>query len=114
MRIDRTSDGTQAAPYLRRDINLGTVTALPRGSAGYRATLTEQFALIKSRGYAAVQSWDQASEVMAAGLRATGMARITEASQCDALARSHKDTGLDATTLHVGTGFEADAEMDAL
>lgn len=114
MPVDRTNDGTQAAPYLRRDINLGTMLNLPRGSAGYRETLSEQLAIIKSRGYAAAQSWNHTTETMAAGLRATAMAYITEPAQADAIARSHKDAGLDATTLHLGTGFESDAQIDAL
>jgi hypothetical protein len=112
--IDRTNDGTQVAPYLRRDINLGTVLGLPHGSTGFRQNLTEQLAMIKTKGYVAAQSWDDSAAVLAAGLRASGMAYITDPRQSDPIARAHKDAGLDATTIHLGNSFETDAEIDAL
>ena len=111
---DRTNDGTHASPYLRKDINLGTILNLPHGSAGYRAQLHEQLALLKADGHIGAQSWNQSEEIIAAGLRATGMARITAAHQSDGVARDHKARGLDATTIHLGTSFESDAEIDAL
>ncbi len=114
MPIDRTNDSTQAAPYLRRDINLGTMLGLPCGSLGYRETLSEQLTLLKAQGYVAAQSWNHAAEVLAAGLRATGMAYVTQPTQTDSIVRGHKEAGLDATTLHLGTSFETDAEIDAL
>ena len=114
MTTDRTNDGTQASPYLRKDINLGTILNLPHGSQGYRMHLHEQLALLKSDGYIGAQSWSQLNETLAAGLRATGMARITVAHQSDAIARDHKALGLDATTIHLGTSFENDAEVDLL
>jgi hypothetical protein len=114
MTTDRTNDGTQASPYLRKDINLGTILKLPHGSVGYRAHLHEQLALLKADGHIGAQSWNQFDETMAAGLRATGMARITVAQQADGVARDHKARGLDATTIHLGTSFESDAEIDVL
>jgi hypothetical protein len=114
MTTDRTNDGTQALPYLRKDINLGTILNLPRGSAGYRAHLHEQLALLKADGHIGAQSWNQSEEIIAAGLRTTGMARITVAQQSDGVARDHKTRGLDATTIHLGSSFESDAEIDAL
>lgn len=114
MNTDRTNDGTDAQPYLRKDINLGTILNLPHGSTGFRMHLHEQLALLKTDGYIGAQSWSQYNETIAAGLRATGMARITVAQQSEGIARDHKAQGLDATTIHLGTSFESDAEMDAL
>lgn len=34
--------------------------------------------------------------------------------QTEVLTREHKAAGLDATTLHLGTGFESDSEIDAM
>ncbi|OYU45697.1 MAG: hypothetical protein CFE44_06135 [Burkholderiales bacterium PBB4] len=112
--IDRTCDESLAAPYLRKDINLGTVLNLPRGSLGYRASLAEQLKMLKAAGHVAANSWGQYQEVLAAGMRATGMERITHTGQADEIARTHKALGMDATALHVGNSFETDPEMDAL
>ena len=110
----RTNDLSTAPPALRKDINLGTVLNLPHGSQGYRATLAEQLEMLKSSGHIAANSWGQYAEVLASGMRATGMERITTALQADDLARAHKALGMDATALHVGNSFETDAEMDVL
>ncbi|MBQ0937333.1 hypothetical protein [Ideonella paludis] len=105
------------APRLRRDINLGTLLALPPDSLGWRASLPEQLQMLREDGHEAVQSWgDEAvwAATQAAGLRATGMARVRQPQEADEVARRHQAAGLEFTTLHVGTGFESDAEMDAL
>lgn len=112
--IDRTNDGTQAAPYLRKDMNLGTILNLPRGSTGYRRSLGEQLEMLKASGHVAGQSWGQYQEVLASGMRATGMERIMEVGQADVIAREHKALGMDATCIHLGNSFETDAQMDAL
>jgi hypothetical protein len=112
--FDCLNDATQAAPYLRRDLNLGSLLALPRGSSGWRATLEEQLAMVKRDGYVAVQNWGGHDKVFSAGLRACGMARIVEARQADEVARNNQAAGLDATTLHLGTSFMSDDDIDRL
>lgn len=99
---------------LRRDLCLGTLTNLPRFSAGFRPSLDAQLALVRERGFEGVSHWDAWEQIQRAGLIASGMARITDPEQALPLARTNKDLGLDFTALHVGTGFESDAEMDAL
>jgi hypothetical protein len=111
---DRTNDGSTAPPKLRRDLNIGTLLELPRASRGWRPTLAAQLAVVKADGYTAVQSWADAEAVLAAGLRATGMGRVMQTHEPDAIARAHKALGLDATTLHVGDSFETDTQIDAL
>ncbi|WP_428509726.1 hypothetical protein [Roseateles sp.] len=69
---------------------------------------------MKADGYTAVQSWSDAEAVLAAGLRASGMGRVMQPHEPDAIARAHKALGLDATTLHVGDSFETDAQIDTL
>ena len=99
---------------LRRDFNLGTLLALPRASTGWRATLDEQLAMLREQGVEGVQAWDGFDRIHRAGLLPLGMARVTQPDQLDELARRHLGDGLDFTNLHLGTGFESDAEMDAL
>lgn len=99
---------------LRRDINLGTLLSLPRASLGWRAGLDEQLALLRDLGYVGVQAWDGFDRIHRAGLLPLGMARATRPAELDAIARRHRDQGLGFTNLHLGTGFETDAELDAL
>lgn len=88
--------------------------ALPPASVGFRDSLVAQLLLVKSQGYESVQSWDNWRLIQDAGLRASGIARLLSPNQAAAIAESHRDAGLEFTNLHVGTGFESDAEMDAL
>ena len=95
-------------------IILGNLLALPPASAGYRGTLAEQLHMLKADGYESVQSWDDWRSIQDAGLRASGIARLQQPEQAAAIAEVHADAGLEFTNLHVGIGFESDAEMDAL
>lgn len=99
---------------LRKDIHLATLLALPPASRGWRANLDEQLQLLKAEGYEGAQAWDGWDAIQRAGLDASGIARVTRPEQLDPLARQHRDAGLRYTNLHLGTGFDSDAEMDAL
>lgn len=112
--VDRCNDGSMHRPRLRRDIHVGSLLELPRASRGWRASTAEQLEMLKSDGYEAVQSWGPFDQIMAAGLRATGIARVMQPHGAELIATSHKESGLDMTVLHVGNGFETDGQMDAL
>lgn len=99
---------------MRKDFCLGGLLGLPPFSRGSRATLGEGLALLKEHGYQGVIAWDGYSEMAAAGLIPCGMGRILFPEDALLTAARHRDMGLDFTTVHVGTGFETDAEMDAL
>ena len=99
---------------LRKHLSLGNLLALPPASTGYRGTLAEQLQLVKSQGYESLQSWDNWRVIQDAGLRASGIARLQHPDQAAMIAEAHADAGLEFTNLHVGTGFESDAAMDAL
>ena len=99
---------------LRKDINLGTLLALPRASIGWRAHMDEQLSMLRGQGYEGVQAWDGFDRIRRAGLLPLGMARATQPHELDDIARRHRDEGLGFTNLHLGTGFDSDAEMDAL
>jgi hypothetical protein len=116
--IDRCNDGSPCPPRLRRDINLGTMAELPRGSTGWRASHAEQLALLKADGHEAVQIWqptlEAAQAARDAGLAVTGICRALTPPDVDTIVREQRDLGCEITTLHVGHSFETDAEMDAL
>jgi hypothetical protein len=98
---------------LRRDLNIVTGLGLPRWSAGPHGDFAAVIAAAKAAGYAGVQHYAP-EQVIAAGLAATGMGRVLQPDQADAIAAAHKAVGCEATRLHVGTGLETDAEMDRL
>lgn len=112
-RVPNTNDGTDAAPRLRLDLNAGTLWNLPEWSAAPKGDERAQLRALAAFGFAGVQHIDPKLP-LALGLPATGMGRVDKPDDADALARSHKELGLDATTLHVGTGLESDGEVDAL
>lgn len=99
---------------VRRDICLGGMARLVPGSEGHGLALAERLALLRRRGYAGATAWDSWDAIRAAGLVPCGMGRILHPAEALPLARRHADAGLDFTTLHVGTGFESDDEMDHL
>lgn len=99
---------------LRRDFCLGGLQGLPSFSLGWRPTLPESLALLAEHGYRGVVAWEGFAEIRAAGLIPCGMGRVRKPDDAMPLAMRHRDEGLDFTTLHVGTGFETDAEMDRL
>lgn len=99
---------------LRQDINLGTLLALPPASRGWRASLDEQLAMLRELDCAGVQAWAGFDRIRRAGLLPLGMARATRPAELDEIARRHRDEGLGFTNLHLGSGFDSDAEMDAL
>jgi hypothetical protein len=107
------NDGSGKPPRLRKDINIGTLWNLPHASIGWAPDELGQFERAKSLGFEAVQHWFP-KPVLASGLRATGMARALVPEEIEPKVRVHKDLGLDATSFHLGTGFETDFEMDSL
>ena len=68
---------------------------------------------VREAGYVGIQHPD-AALARAHGLRADGMGRVLTPAEVAPLADAHAAQRFDCTTLHVGTGLETDAEMDAL
>lgn len=99
---------------LRKDINLGTLLALPPTSSAWRSTLDEQLHMLREQGYEGAQSWSDFDHIHRAGLLPLGMARATVPAELDEIARRHRDLGVAFTNLHLGTGFESDDSMDTL
>ena len=106
------ASGTNA-PRLRRDLNIVTGLGLPRWSTGPQGDFAAVIAAAKAAGYEGVQHFVP-QQVLAAGLAATGMGRVLQPSEAHDTAKRLKESGCEVATLHVGTGLETDAEMDAL
>lgn len=99
---------------LRKDFCLGGLMGLPRHSKGWRHSQFEQLIVLREHGYEGVVHWGAWADIRRAGLVPCGMARIRQPAEAIGLAHAHQDEGLDFTTLHAGTGFESDADMDRL
>jgi len=97
-------------------MNLLTLVDLPAWSSGPKGTWPEILAQLRERGIEAVQAHlpDIVRAIQDAGLVATALARVDVVQDARVVAKRGKDWGCDCTTLHVGTGFESDAEARAL
>lgn len=94
-----------------------TLLGLPPYSRGPRSSeLTEMAQAVHDAGFDTVQCHDaaQATAAHAAGLSTVGLARCFDADGIRSAAAQARDTGHDALTLHLGHGFESEAEADAL
>lgn len=111
MAVPATNDGTTAAPYLRTDLNLGSVADLPTWSSGPRGDLQSMLRAIRDAGYRGVQGGDPAA-ARALGLGYTTGGYIGVPEEADAQARRAKEEGAEACTLQVGWGHESDLEID--
>jgi hypothetical protein len=112
--MSRTADSRDETkrPFLVIGLNLGTVIDLPPWSKGPRGEWPEILAQVKAAGYTAVQTRDAAG-ARDAGLAAAALLRLNAPDEAREVAARHRDEGYDSTTLHVGTGFESEAEMHA-
>jgi hypothetical protein len=111
--IPNMNDGTQAAPYLRTDLNLGSVADLPEWSTGPRGDARTVLAAVKAAGYRGVQGGDPAI-ARELGLGYTTGGYIGEPQEADRYGREAREMGAEACTLQVGWGYEDDAQIDRL
>lgn len=111
--IRNPNDGTTSAPYLRNDLNLGTLNTLPAWSAAPRGDHRDILTAVKAAGYRGTQGGDVViSRELALGCTTGG--RVNEPGEIAPLAAQWKQAGYEAATLHVGWGHESDAEIDVL
>lgn len=111
--IRNMSDGGAGAPRLLVGLNLVTLMSLPAWSKAPQGDPARVLESLKAAGYEAVQGRDPQS-ALAAGLAPAAIFRLDRPQDALDLARRFKAVGANALTLHVGTGFESDAEMTAL
>jgi hypothetical protein len=98
---------------LRFDLNLLTLQDLPDYSTAPRAQGLELYRAIHAAGYGGLQGGDPAL-CREAGLHSTATGRVDRVGEAHDLALRTCDAGHELLTLHVGNGFESDAEMVAL
>jgi hypothetical protein len=108
-----TNDGTQQAPYLRTDLNLGTLCDQPADSSGPRGDERAVLLAVKQAGYRGVQGGSpEAARALGLGWSTGG--RVNLPQEADGFARDVAAQGAEAATLHVGWGMETDLEIDRL
>jgi hypothetical protein len=110
---DILNDGSSAPPRLKVYLNLGTLVDLPENSIWPRLAGIEAMIALKAAGFEGVQDGDP-KLAQKAGLGSAGSGRVDSPGDAEPLARRLKDLGHQAATVHVGSGFENDAEMDSL
>lgn len=110
------NDGSANSPRLRCDLNIGTLWMLPEWTKG-PTNLGEDPAAatqgVIEAGFEGVQSMG-VEPAKSLGIPVCGMGRVDAPEAADALAAEHKAAGFQLSTVHVGSGLESDAEMDAL
>jgi hypothetical protein len=112
--IANINDGSDAAPRLRCDLNIGNTWLLPAWSEGPDTVdPTEVLTAVKAAGFEGVQGGDAlVGAELDLAVTAFGVARAP-----GELADSAKlwcDLGMEAATVHVGTGLEDDDAALAL
>jgi hypothetical protein len=113
MAIANTNDGTSAAPYLRTDLNMGTLSELPPSSTGPRGDDETVLRAVRAAGYRGIQGGNR-DVARRLGLRWCGGGRINAPAEAEPLAVVLKQAGADAASVHVGWGMESDEEIDRL
>ena len=110
---DRLNDGTDRAPYLRKDMNLGTMMNLQESCEAPAYDFADPMpalTFLKEQGYEGVQTFEP-NGPKAAGFKITGMGSTHDPDALDKIAADQKAAGYECTTLHCGTGFESDDDM---
>jgi len=107
------NDGSNRPPRLKVYLNLGTLVDLPAHSVWPQLKGAEAMACLAAAGFEGVQDGDP-ELCREAGIGSAGSGRVDAPAEALALAKKLKSLGHEAGTVHVGSGFETDAEMDAL
>ena len=111
--INPLNDGSNLPPRLKIYLNLGTLVDLPPNTVWPGLTGAEAIAYLKSVGFEGIQDGDPLL-ARQHGIGSIASGRVDTLTDAAALAEKMKALGHQAATLHVGTGFEDDAQMDAL
>jgi hypothetical protein len=99
---------------LVRLIAMATLDGLAAGTTGARETRRAQLAMLTTHCITGVLAWSDWPAIRAAGLVPHAMARVDDAADAEAVVARHVDAGVASTTLHLGTAFDTDGQMDRL
>ncbi len=102
----------RGSPALVRHMNAATLWALPENSSAPKEP-AEQFQRLSDLGVEALQH-PFPQMIQPGPLLLAGMGRINEPGEALLLAQTHRDAGYRCTTLHVGSGFETEPQIDRL
>lgn len=112
------NDGSANPPRLSCALNLGSLIDLPPHSIGPTGSLADRLEAVASAGFDGVQFFNpgegNAAACERAGLMMTGVGRINQPNEADAIVRTAVDQGHVALTLHVGWGMESDDDAARL
>jgi hypothetical protein len=107
------NDGSKNPPRLAVYLNLGTLLDLPGHSTWPKLKGPEAMAFLKEAGFEGAQDGNP-EDCRKAGIGSSAGARVDAPTDAESVARKFVDAGHEAVTLHVGSGFEDDSEMDRL
>ena len=111
--IPNTNDGSSAPPRLRCYLNGGGLAHLPSFSTVPKVTGDALLEAIKAAGFEGIQGGD-VTACRRVGLGVAGGGRVDAPADAFRMAAESKAAGLECATVHAGTGFESDAEIDRL
>jgi len=94
-------------------LHVGTIRDLPANSTGPTGSPDRIVDTVHRSGYQGIQ-FEESSELDGFGLRRFTLGRANTPEEILQAARKWHDAGFEAGTLHVGWGYETDAEIDRL
>lgn len=112
-----TNDGSSNAPEMRAYLHEGCVQKLPSFSSAPKAavdgTPEERAAALQAAGFVGVQG-PAVAHYATVGLGVATLGRANTPEEIDAFATAAAEDKYECGTLHIGWGFENDAEIDEL
>ena len=112
-KVPNTNDGSNSKPYLRTDLNMGTLGSLPEWSTAPTGSDEEILKAVKAAGYQGTQGGNL-ELCQKLGLGCTTGGRVNGVGEIDAMAETWANDGYDAATLHVGWGMEEPEQILAI
>lgn len=111
--IPNTNDDSGAPPRVALFLNLNTLADLPEDSGAPTGEGKDLLLALKQEGYEGVQVGDPAV-AGPLGMKTAAFGRFDRPGELAPVAEENIRLGFDCLTLHVGNGFESDAEAIAL
>ncbi|HEV7299533.1 MAG TPA: hypothetical protein VGN72_09235 [Tepidisphaeraceae bacterium] len=111
--IPNINDGSSAPPRLRCYLNGGGLANLPSFSTVPKGEGDALLQAIRAAGFDGMQGGDVVA-CRRLGLGIAGDGRVDSPADAFRIAADSKAKGLECATVHAGTGFESDAEIDRL
>ncbi|MFP4550605.1 MAG: hypothetical protein ACLFNT_07365 [Spirochaetales bacterium] len=112
-----TNDGSSKVPEMRAYLHEGCVQKLPDSSSVPEAAVggspPERAAALRAAGFVGIQG-PEVAHYAAVGLGVATLGRANTTEEIDAFARAAAADKYECGTMHIGWGFEDDAQIDRL